>query len=139
MFGQSSYQIKHDALKYIYNAHMNEEALVQEHVLNMMDHFNVGQANGAVIDEVNQTFESLMKIRGQKEEANVATSTRKFHRGSTSKTKFVPSSSKTKKWKKKKCGQGNKANSATAKMSKKVKVVKEICFHCNQEEHWKLS
>ena len=49
-----------------------------------------------------QTFESLKKVKGQKGEANVATSTIKFHKGSTSRTKFVPSSSSTKKWKKKK-------------------------------------
>ncbi|KAA0046799.1 gag/pol protein [Cucumis melo var. makuwa] len=46
------------------------------------------------------TFESLMKIKGQKGEVNVATSIRKFHRGSTSGTKCMPSSSGTKKWKK---------------------------------------
>ncbi|KAA0040448.1 gag/pol protein [Cucumis melo var. makuwa] len=84
-----------------------------------------------------QNFESLMKIKGQKGEANVATSTRKFHRGSTCGTKSVPSSSGNKKWKKKKGGQGNKANPAAAKTSKKAKAAKGICFHCNQEGHWK--
>ena len=54
MFGQASYQIKHDALKYIYNARMNEEASLQEHVLNMMVHFNVAEMNGVVIDEASQ-------------------------------------------------------------------------------------
>ncbi|KAA0066527.1 ty3-gypsy retrotransposon protein [Cucumis melo var. makuwa] len=78
-----------------------------------------------------------MKIKGQKGEANVTTSTRKFHRGSTSGTKFVPSSSGTKKWKKKKGGQVNKANPVAAKTSKKVKAAKGIYFHCNQEGHWK--
>ncbi|KAL0561491.1 hypothetical protein IC582_001919 [Cucumis melo] len=173
MFGQASYQIKHDALKYIYNARMNEGASVREHVLNMMVHFNVAEMNGVVIDEASQvsfileslpesflqfrsnavmnkiaytlttllnelqTFESLMKIKGQKGEANVATSTRKFHRGSTSGTKSMPSSSGNKKWKKKKGGQGNKANLAAAKTTKKAKAAKGICFHCNQEGHWK--
>ncbi|KAL4033283.1 hypothetical protein IC575_006370 [Cucumis melo] len=173
MFGQASYQIKHDALKYIYNARINEGASVREHVLNMMVHFNVAEMNGAVIDEASQvsfileslpesflqfrsnavmnkiaytlttllnelqTFESLMKIKGQKGEANVATSTRKFHRGSTSGTKSMPSSSGNKKWKKKKGGQGNKANLAAAKTTKKAKAAKGICFHCNQEGHWK--
>ncbi|KAA0026286.1 gag/pol protein [Cucumis melo var. makuwa] len=84
-----------------------------------------------------QTFESLMKIKGQKGEANVATSTRKFHRGSTFGTKSVSSSSGNKKWEKEKGGQGNKANPATAKTSKKAKVAKGICFHCNQEGYWK--
>ncbi|KAA0054432.1 gag/pol protein [Cucumis melo var. makuwa] len=173
MFSQASYQIKHDALKYIYNARMNEGASVREHVLNMMVHFNVVEMNGAVIDEASQvsfileslpesflqfrnnavmnkiaytltillnelqTFESLMKIKGQKGEANVATSTRKFHRGSTSGTKSMPSSSGNKKWKKKKSGQGNKANLAAAKTTKKAKAAKRICFHYNQEGHWK--
>ncbi|TYK23897.1 gag/pol protein [Cucumis melo var. makuwa] len=83
-------------------------------------------------------FESLMKIKGQKGEANVATSTRKFHRGSTFGTKSVPSSSGTKNWKKKKKGgQGNKAKPVAAKMSKKAKVAKGICFHCIQEGRWK--
>ncbi|KAA0063355.1 gag/pol protein [Cucumis melo var. makuwa] len=143
MFGQASYQIKHDALKYIYNARMNEGASVQEHVLNIMVH----SISNVVMDKIAytlttflnklQTLESLMKIKGQKEETNVATSTRKFHRGSTSETKFVPSSSGTKKWKKKKKkgGQGNKANLVAAKTSKKAKAAKGICFHCNQEGH----
>ncbi|KAA0046970.1 gag/pol protein [Cucumis melo var. makuwa] len=78
-------KIKHDALKYIFNAHMNEEASVREHVLNMMVHFNVAEMNEAIIDEASQG------------EANVVTSTRKFHRGSTSGTKSLPSSSGTKK------------------------------------------
>ncbi|TYK23781.1 retrovirus-related pol polyprotein from transposon tnt 1-94 [Cucumis melo var. makuwa] len=173
MFGQAFYQIKHDALKYIYNAQMNEGASVREHVLNMMVHFNVAEMNEAIIDEASQvifileslpesflqfrsnvvmnkisytlttllnelqTFKSLMKIKGQKGEANVATSTGKFHRGLTSGTKSVPSSSGNKKWKKKKGGQGNKVNPAAAKTSKKAKAGKEICFHCNQEGHWK--
>ncbi|KAA0063050.1 gag/pol protein [Cucumis melo var. makuwa] len=51
MFGQASYQIKHDALKYIYNSCINEGTSVREHVLNMMVHFNVAEMNGAVIDE----------------------------------------------------------------------------------------
>ncbi|KAA0062437.1 putative mitochondrial protein [Cucumis melo var. makuwa] len=49
----------------------------------------------------------------------------------------MPSSPDTKKWKKKKGGQGNKANPDAVKMSKKVKDAKGICFHFNQEGHWK--
>ncbi|KAA0047901.1 gag/pol protein [Cucumis melo var. makuwa] len=107
-------------------------ASVREHVPNMMVYFIVAEMNAIVIDEASQTFKSLMKTKGQKEEANVATSTRKFHRGSTSITKFMPSSSGTKKSKKKKKGgQGNKANLAVAKTNKKAKAAKEICFLCN--------
>ena len=51
MFGQTSYQIKHDALKYIYNARMTKGASVQEHVLDMIVHFNVAEMNVVVIDE----------------------------------------------------------------------------------------
>ena len=54
MFGQASYHIKHDALKYIYNARMNERASMREHVLNIMVHFNVTEMNGAIIDEASQ-------------------------------------------------------------------------------------
>ena len=78
-----------------------------------------------------------MKIKGQKGEANIANSIRKFHRGSTSGTKCVPSSFGTKKWKEKMGGRGNKVNSTIAKTSKKVKAAKGICFHCNQEGHQK--
>ncbi|KAA0040457.1 gag/pol protein [Cucumis melo var. makuwa] len=134
MFGQASYQIKHVFLKYIYNVHMNEGASVREYVLNMMVHFNEVEMNEVVIDEASQTFESLMKIKRQKGETNVATSTRKFHRDSTSGTKFVPSYG-IKKWKKKKGGQGNKANPAATKTSRKAKATKGIYFHCNQEGH----
>ena len=49
----------------------------------------------------------------------------------------MSSLSDTKKWKKKKGGQGNKANTTAAKTSKKTKATKGICFHCNQEGHWK--
>ncbi|XP_038888109.1 uncharacterized protein LOC120078009 [Benincasa hispida] len=52
----------------------------------------------------NVTFQSLMKLKGQKDEANVASSSKKFHRGSTSGTNSILSSSGTKKWKKKKGG-----------------------------------
>ncbi|KAA0051430.1 gag/pol protein [Cucumis melo var. makuwa] len=84
-----------------------------------------------------QTFESQMKIKKHKGETNVTTSTRKFHRGSTSGTMSVSYSSGTKKWKKKKGSQENKPNPLVAKTSKKAKAAKGICFHCNQKGHWK--
>ena len=51
MFGQSSSQLKHDALKFIFNARMKEGTSVREHFLNMMIHFNVVEMNESVIDE----------------------------------------------------------------------------------------
>lgn len=64
MFGQPSSQLRHDALKFIFNTRMNEESSVRQHVLNMMTHFNVAKMNGVVIDEANQVsfiLESLPK------------------------------------------------------------------------------
>ncbi|XP_038887034.1 uncharacterized protein LOC120077202 [Benincasa hispida] len=79
MFGQSSIQIRHEALKYIYNVHMKESQLVKEHVLDLM------------------TYESLLKGKGLVEgEANVAHS-RNFHKDSSSGTKSDYSSSGPKK------------------------------------------
>ncbi|KAA0041306.1 polyprotein [Cucumis melo var. makuwa] len=95
------------------------------------------KARAYILASLSETFEFLMKIKGQKGEANVATSTRKFHRGSTSGTKYVPSSTDTKKWKKKNGSQGNKANSTATKTSKKAKAAKGIYFHYNQKGHWK--
>ncbi|XP_038874944.1 uncharacterized protein LOC120067456 [Benincasa hispida] len=43
MFGQPSTQLQHDALKYIFIAHMKKGVFLQEQVLNMMVHFNVAR------------------------------------------------------------------------------------------------
>ena len=42
-FAQPSDQIKHGALKHIYNARMKEGTSMREHVLQMMVHFNVAE------------------------------------------------------------------------------------------------
>ena len=113
MFGQTSIQIWHEAIKYVYNARMKEGQSVREHVLDLMVQFNVAEMNGVIVDEQSQvsfileslsnnfpqfcsnvvmnkieynmttllnelqTFQSLMKNKGQKEgEANVAHSKR---------------------------------------------------------------
>ncbi|KAA0034863.1 gag/pol protein [Cucumis melo var. makuwa] len=110
---------------------------VREHVLNMMVHFNVVGMNGAVIDEASRVSFILESLPESFLQFRSKAVMNKFHRGSTSGTKSVPSSSGNKKWKKKKGGQGNKANPATAKTRKKAKAAKGICFHCNQEGHWK--
>ena len=51
MFGQPSSQIRHEALKYVYNACVKEGQSVNEHVLDLMVQFNVAEMNGAVSDE----------------------------------------------------------------------------------------
>ena len=64
MFGQLSFSLRHDAIKYVYNCHMKEGISVREHVLDMMVHFNVAEVNGVVIDEKSQVsfiMESLPK------------------------------------------------------------------------------
>ena len=64
MFGQTSFSLRHDAIKYVYNCRMKEGTSGREHVLGVMVHFNVAEVNGAVIDEksqVNFIMESLPK------------------------------------------------------------------------------
>ena len=75
-----------------------------------------------------QTYESLMQVKGQQGEANVVTSSRSFHKGSTSGTKPVPSTSSNNKWKKKKGGKGNKTVPKAAQKAKKVKAAKRNLF-----------
>ncbi|KAA0042123.1 gag/pol protein [Cucumis melo var. makuwa] len=121
IFGQSSIQIKQEAIKYVYNVRMKEDQSIREHVLNMIVNFNVVEMNGAVFDEKSQS------LKGQKEgEANVAHSRR-----------FAPSSSGSKKIQKRKGGKG-KGPTVTAEDKGKAKVViKGKCFHCNVDGHWK--
>lgn len=65
-----------------------------------------------------------MKNKGHEEEAIVATS-KSFHRGSTSGTKFESSSSGTKSFKKKKkSGKGNKASPTVAVARKRRPMLK---------------
>ena len=51
MFGQLSFSLRHEAIKYIYNCRTKEWTTVREHVLDMMVHFNVVEENEVVIDE----------------------------------------------------------------------------------------
>ncbi|TYK00843.1 gag/pol protein [Cucumis melo var. makuwa] len=90
LFRQPSIQIKQEAIKYVYNAHMKEGQSVREHCLDMIVNFNVAEMNGAVIDEKSQS------LKGQKKgEANVA----HFRR-------FAPSSSGSEKIQKEKGEKG---------------------------------
>ncbi|XP_038877369.1 uncharacterized protein LOC120069658 [Benincasa hispida] len=64
MFRQSSFSLRHDAIKYVYKCRMKERASVNEHVMDMMVHFNVVEVNRVVVDErsqVNFILESLLK------------------------------------------------------------------------------
>ncbi|XP_038885985.1 uncharacterized protein LOC120076290 [Benincasa hispida] len=54
MFKQPSVQLKHDTLKFIFNARMEEEASVREQKLNIMVYFNMPEMNESVIDEASQ-------------------------------------------------------------------------------------
>ncbi|XP_038885901.1 uncharacterized protein LOC120076208 [Benincasa hispida] len=107
-----------------------------------MVHFNVAEMNetvtarNVVMNKIN--LRVLDESPRTTQEANIANSSKNFHRGSTTKTKFGTSSSSSKKWKKKKGGKENKATPpAVAQKGKKLKVAKGTYFHCNQDEHWK--
>ncbi|XP_038896455.1 uncharacterized protein LOC120084715 [Benincasa hispida] len=54
IFEQPSMQLRHNALKYIFNSRMTEGTSVREHVLNMMVYFNVTEMNRSNIDEASQ-------------------------------------------------------------------------------------
>ncbi|XP_038895991.1 uncharacterized protein LOC120084168 [Benincasa hispida] len=56
-------RLRHDTLKYIFNACMQEGASIREHVLNMMIYFNVAEMNGSSIDEANQGKEKDIEER----------------------------------------------------------------------------
>ncbi|XP_038888121.1 uncharacterized protein LOC120078020 [Benincasa hispida] len=51
MFGQPSMQLRHDAMKFIFNSMMKKGTSIRQHVLNKMIHFNVVKMNGSSIDE----------------------------------------------------------------------------------------
>ena len=62
MFGQPSFSLRHEAIKYIYNCCMKEGTSVREHVLDMMVHFNVAEENEAVIDEKSQVIFIMISL-----------------------------------------------------------------------------
>ncbi|TYK29862.1 gag/pol protein [Cucumis melo var. makuwa] len=110
MFGQSSWSLRHEAIKYIYTKQMKEETSVTEHVLDTMMHFNI--------------VENLTMGKGKEVEANIATTEKELVGGSSSKTRVGPSQIKKK-------GKGK-----TPKNSKGKKVAKGKCYHCNEDGHW---
>ncbi|KAA0052796.1 gag/pol protein [Cucumis melo var. makuwa] len=80
-----------------------------------------------------QIMNSLIEMFGQpsiqiKQEANVAHSMR-----------FAPSSSGSEKIQKRKEGKGKGPTIAVEGKGKTKVVIKEKCFHCNVDEHWKTN
>ena len=53
MFGQLSWYLRHEAIKYIYTKQMKEGTSFREHVLDMMMHFNVDVVNDGPINKAN--------------------------------------------------------------------------------------
>ncbi|KAA0035545.1 gag/pol protein [Cucumis melo var. makuwa] len=129
MFGQPKWFLKHEAIKYIYTKRMKEGTSVREHVLDMMMPFKIAEVNGGAIDEANHRFQNLTKDKGKEIEANVATTKRKFSRGSSSKSKVGPSKPNRKIEK--------KENGKTPKQNKGKKTAeKGKCYHCGEHGHW---
>ncbi|XP_038879182.1 uncharacterized protein LOC120071154 [Benincasa hispida] len=65
MFGQPSSFVRHKAIKYVHSTRMKDGFNVREHVLDMMVHFNIAEAHGAMIDEISQVsmiLESLQRV-----------------------------------------------------------------------------
>ncbi|TYJ96612.1 gag/pol protein [Cucumis melo var. makuwa] len=97
MFGQPSWSLKHEAIKYIYTKQMKEGTSVREHVLDMMMHFNIAEVNGGPINEANQ---NLTMGKGKEVVANVRSSFKTRIRPSLMKKKRkgkTPKNSKGKK------------------------------------------
>ncbi|KAA0063913.1 gag/pol protein [Cucumis melo var. makuwa] len=116
MFGQPSWSLRHEAVKYIYTKQMKEGTSIREHVLDMMMHFNIAEVNYSPINEANQ---NLTMDKRKEVEENVANIEKEFMGESSSKTKVGPSQIKKKEKRK------------TPKNSKGKKVAKGKCYHCN--------
>lgn len=54
MFGQPSFTLMHQVIKYVYNSVMKEMTYDREHVLEMMVHFNTTELNDSVINKRSQ-------------------------------------------------------------------------------------
>ncbi|KAA0032046.1 gag/pol protein [Cucumis melo var. makuwa] len=117
LFGQPEWSLRHEAMKYIYTKQMKEGTSIREHVLHMMMQFNIAEVNGGDIDEANQRFQNLTIGKRKEVDANVATTKRKFSRGSSSKFKAGPSkpNRKIEKKEKRKTPKQNKVKKTTEK------------------------
>ncbi|TYK21841.1 gag/pol protein [Cucumis melo var. makuwa] len=130
MFGQSSIQIKQDAIKYVYNAHMKEGQSVRDHVIDMIVHFNVAEMNGVVFDEKSQMsfiLKSLPKSFLQ------FPSNAEMNKINYNMTTFLKELHTFQSLKGQKEGEANVVHSRW-----KAKVaIKRKCFRCNVDGHWK--
>ncbi|KAA0059527.1 gag/pol protein [Cucumis melo var. makuwa] len=139
MFGKPSYSLRHEAIKHIYTKRMKEGSSVREHVLDMMMHFDIAKTNASLskieldlttLPNELQRFQTLTLGKGKEMEANVATTKRKFLKGSSFKNKVGPSKPKAQMKKK---GKGKTPKTRNTKKC----VEKGKCFYCNHLEHSK--
>ena len=153
MFGQPSKQARHEAIKSVYNTQMKEGTSVRDHVLTMMNYFNVAETNGAMIDDESQISFILESLPSSffSFKSNLV-----MNKLSYSLTQLLNELQTFEAMKKenKKSGEANvvfnaskKKKSSTAKKTKlnakkkafkaETKEPKGRCFHCNIDGHWK--
>ncbi|WJZ95622.1 hypothetical protein VitviT2T_014376 [Vitis vinifera] len=163
MFGRPSEQAGHEAVKAVMNNKMKNGSSVREHVLKMIHHFNEIEINGAKIDEKTQvgmiletlspsflqfrtnyimnhkkcnlsellnelqSYETLIDDKGGK--ANIAEANAVVGKASFSRNK-------------KKRNVRNQKDKKKIQKKKRKAVepkLKGKCFHCNQDDHWKMN
>ncbi|TYK27112.1 gag/pol protein [Cucumis melo var. makuwa] len=160
MFGQPSWSLRHEAIKYIYTKQMKEGTSVREHVLDMMMHFNIVEVNSGPINEANQVsfiLQSLPKnfvllqtnASLNKIEFTLTTLLNELQRfqnltmgkgkeveanvATTEKELLGGSSFKTRV---RTLNMKKKRKGKSPKNSEEKKVVKGKCYHCNKDGHW---
>ncbi|XP_038888931.1 uncharacterized protein LOC120078705 [Benincasa hispida] len=62
MFGQPSSSVSHEANKYVYVTRMKDGTNVREHVVDIMVHFNIAVAHGAMIDETSHERVAVKEV-----------------------------------------------------------------------------
>ncbi|XP_038889378.1 uncharacterized protein LOC120079297 [Benincasa hispida] len=94
MFGQLSFSLRLDAIKYVYNCRMKEWASVREHILDMMfctnALMNQIEYNLTTLFNGLQAYQTMMRAKGLEPEVNVTTAEK---RRSSSKKPDIASSS----------------------------------------------
>ncbi|KAA0032130.1 gag/pol protein [Cucumis melo var. makuwa] len=160
MFGQPSWSLRHEAIKYIYTKQMKEGTSVREHVVDMIVHFNIAKVNGSPINEANQVsfiLKSLSKsfvpfqtnVSLSKIEFTLTTllnELQRFQNLTIGKGKEVEANVATIEKKllrgsssKSRVGPSlmkNKRKGKTPKNSKGKKVAKGKYYHYNEDGHW---
>ena len=166
MFGQQSYQCRHEATRSYMNAKMKKGVSVREHVLNMINLMHEAEILGATIDERTQVsiiLKSLTPAFSQfttnyvmnKLQYNMtqllnelqtfeAISKTRPKEGEANVAEHKPSSSSGSKNKKRKNTQGGSGaqpkkgtKGKGKKNNPKDKKLKGKCFHCGVDGHWK--